>query len=134
MKRTCEQLKEVDEVVASLYNKIPTLKNTKFAYAYKRFFEKNLKLIFDEIREEILDVRINNALEDKETKEILVDSTNERGYKFDREGLKNVMKEEKKIFDKFNKKEIEIEPYFTDYIPEEIEEHQREFLKGLIIK
>jgi len=134
MKRTCEQLKEVDEVVASLYNKIPTLKNTKFAYAYKRFFEKNLKLIFDEIREEILDIRVNNALEDKETKEILVDSTNERGYKFDREGLKNVMKEEKKIFDKFNKKEIEIEPYFTDYIPEEIEEHQREFLKGLIIK
>jgi hypothetical protein len=66
-----KQLKEVDEVVGGLYQKNPKLREGKFGYAYKRFYDKNLKPLLDEIQEKMADCRVENAMVDEKTGHVL---------------------------------------------------------------
>jgi len=136
--KTFDELSEVDRMVGYLYKKNPELEHSKFGYAYKRFSDKNYMSLFQEFMGKIKDVQIDNALENEQTKEILVDKDpmNQRGFKYSKEGLKKVIKDEEKITDTFNKKVIEIEPFFCpkDSIPKKLEDWQIDLLKGLIIE
>jgi hypothetical protein len=134
--KTFEQLKEIDSIVGNLYQKNPKLKDGKFGYAYNRFYAKNLKPIVDEINEKLTDSRIENAMVDATTKELLYD--NSRGpeqklFKYTKEGMIKFNNESRKIYQDYDKKEVEIIPYFTSDVPEMLDE-QREELKGCLIK
>ena len=132
--KTFEELLIIDAMLGSLYQEFPKLRDSKFYYAYKRFYEKNIKKIQKEYIDELTDVRINNALEDKETKAILTDQKSNRGYLYSKDGLKKVIKDEKKVENKFFEKVVEIEPYFmTTPVPSEVSQELTEMLTGLII-
>lgn len=132
--KTFKELQEVDEMVGQLYQKNPKVKESKFGYAYKRFSDKNYFPILREFQDEIGLCRIENALEDKATKEVLIDRMNPRGYKYTKEGLKKCLEDEKKIIAAWEQKEIEIKSYFTKDIPEELTEENIELLKGLVFE
>ncbi len=134
MKKTFEELTEVDQIIGQLYAKKPDLKNTKFGYAYDKFYKLNIKPVADRMRDEILDVRVENAMEDKTTKQILADKTSFRGFLYTKAGLRDVIKAEREIEERYSNEEVEVQPYFSSYIPEELEDYQKELLLGLIIK
>lgn len=134
MKKNYRQLNEMDQIIGGMYKVNPSLKDTKFGYAYKRFCEKYYVPLLKERNEKLVLIRVDNALEDPTTKEILRDDTHERGFKFDREGLKKCIKSEIKMAEEFDLKEVEIEPIFSSFVPEGLTEEQKEIFAGCILK
>ena len=133
--KTFRELQEVDTLVGSLYGKNPELKDSKFGYAYKRFVDKNYMSHLKEFQYELNDVRIDNAMEDPNTKEVLRDPTNTRGFRYTKEGLKKVIGQENEITTRWDVKEIEVEAFAcpTESLPT-LTEGQTELLKGIVIK
>lgn len=131
--RKFKELNEVDTLVGKLYTIDPNLKKTKFGYAYERFVKMNFMPTWKERESEIQLSNLNFALEDKNTKEVLVDVTNPRGYKYTKENLKDAFNAEKKIKAEYEEKQIEIKPFISSYVPENLEEDERELLTGLIL-
>lgn len=133
IKKTFKELSEIDSVMASIYEKNPEYKDGKFGYAYKRFAEKNWYPVLKEYQNEILDIRIDNALTDEKTKAILTTEKG-RGFEFDKEGLKAVLKAERELEKKWDIKEFEVEPYICkkeNLI--ELTDEQKDLLKGILI-
>lgn len=124
MKKTFLELSEIDQRIASVYKNNPDIVKTKFAYGYGKFVKNNLSVLQDEFKDKLLDIRIENALTDPQTGEILNDKENERGFKFSKEGLKETIRQEKKLYSEYENKEIEIKPYEmkVDFIPNDIKE------------
>ncbi|MEK6882279.1 MAG: hypothetical protein AABY22_21855 [Nanoarchaeota archaeon] len=134
MKKTFKKLREIDFVIGELYRANDSLRNTKFGYAYKRFVEKNYKPLFSELQEKVSIIRIDNALEDEKTKEILIDNNPlSRGYKYSREGLKKCIEQENKIVKEYDVKEVDVEPFISSFVPK-LTEEQEDTLKGFLIK
>ncbi len=133
MKKTFRELKEIDDIIATIYFKNPKLKETKFGYAYKRFYEKNVVPTLRNLQEQIQDVNVEHALEDKDTKAVLVDATNSRGYKYSKEGLKKCLQEERKVLEKAQQIMIDVVPYICSQVPKELEAEDIELLTGLLI-
>ncbi len=133
VKKTLEQLLEVDNVVGDLYAKNPKLKDGKFGYAYNRFYAKNIKPVTDEMQEKTADARIENAMVNEQTKELLKDTANPNAYKYTKEGMKKLTQDVRDIIKEFNKKEVEVIPFFTTDVPEMMDE-QKELLVGCLIK
>ena len=134
IKKTYKELNELDSVVAEMYIKNPDLKNGKFGYAYKRFYEKNLKTPFMDYFQALSDIRIDNALVDEKTKALLTTDKG-RGFEYSKEGLKEVIKAEKKLEIEWFKKDIEVEPYIIkeENLPE-LNEEQIELMTGILIE
>jgi hypothetical protein len=132
--RSLDDLLKIDTLIGNLFKRNPSLQNTKFGYAYKRFFEKNIEQILSEYRKEIKLAQVNNALEDPKTNEILIDPQNPRGYKYSKEGLAKIISEEFEIEKEWFEKEIEVEPFFSSHVPEELLDEEKEELKGLLFE
>lgn len=132
MKKTFKELQEIDSLVGAIYQKHPELKESKFGYAYKRYSAKTYEPVVKDFRDELEGIRIDNAMEDETTKEIMADRTNSRGFKYSKEGLKAVIAAEKKLIEKFDAKEVEIIPFITANIPEEISAEDKEALTGIV--
>jgi hypothetical protein len=137
MKKTFEELREADTVVANLYMKNPKLKEGKFGYGWSKFYKKNLEPTYTEMQEKMADAKVENAMVDEKTKELLYDITDphNKSYKYTKEGMKKLTEEFRKIVKEYDTKEVEVEPYFikdTKYIPEMLDE-ERELLTNLII-
>ena len=133
MTKTFKELQEVDMMVGGLYQKTPTLKESKFGYAYKRFTDKNYMPYVKDFNEELGALRVQHALEDPNTKEVIIDRMNPRGFKYSKAELILLMAEERKLAEKWDEKEITIIPYLSKLIPEDLEEEQREMLDGLVL-
>lgn len=136
MTKTFRELSEIEIMVAQLFMQHPGIAKSKFAYAYKRFHEKNYEPTLKQVRAERQDVYTDLALENPETKELLVDKESSRGFKFDRKGMKEVLKKERELDQKYENFEIEIEPYITEHIPEEVKNHEELYsqLTGLLVE
>lgn len=137
MKKTFEQLKEIDNIVGNLYAKNPKIKDGKFGYAYNRFYTKNIKPLIDEANEKIQDSRIENAMTDPNTKELLYDLSrgpDQKIFKYTKEGLKKFNEEARKIQKESEAKEVEIKPFFTTDIPTELLDEEKDELVGCLIK
>ncbi len=132
--KTFQELNEADNLVGVLYKKDPTLRDTKFGYAYNRFYQKNFENLLKEFQKELELVRAEHALEDEKTKALILDDKNPRGFAYSKQGFKSVVEAEEKFLEKFNKKEVEIEPYFATFIPEDMNDYTREKLIGLVIR
>lgn len=132
IKKTYKELIEVDSVVGALYTQTPTLKETKFGYAYNKFFAKNTEKVNKEFQDELQDLKIDNALEDEKTKAIILDEKSITGYAHTKAQLKQFFKDSKDLMNKYHAKEIEVEPYISSLVPDMTDE-QQEILTGLII-
>lgn len=99
---TLEEIFNIINILNRLGDKTVNNTKTRFGYATKKFIDKCKKIITD-YNESVESVRIDNALVDEETKELLM---NENGYKFSKEGLNNVSKEIKKLKAKKHKIEV----------------------------
>ena len=97
-----------------------------------KFVKKNLNSIFQEYNEGIESIRIENALCDEKTKELLF---NEKGeYKFSKEGLKNFIAEKKSFVKQWEAKEFEVEPYIAKKELPDMNQEQKEILEGILIE
>ena len=136
IERTFEELIKIDNMMGSMFRVNPKLLEGKFGYAYKRFSEKNLSQHLKQFREELTDIRIEHALTDEKTKEIIFDKESDRGFKYSKEGLKEVLKAERKLDEKWDKKVIKIVPYIMandGLVDVELTEIQKEAFTGLFI-
>lgn len=132
--KTFRELQEVDRLVGGLYQTDPTLKDTKFGYAYKRFTDKFYVPLLTELDEGLTKIRVEFALEDEKTKEILTDRTNPRGFKYNKHDLLKCMEAENKFIKSFQDKTIEVEPWVSAHIPKDLSDEAKEQLKGILIK
>jgi hypothetical protein len=132
MKKTFKEIMEADYVVSGILGKNSSLQNSKFNYAWKKFIKMNIEKLLKERNEKLVEARIDNALED-ENKALITDKDTIRGYKYSKEGLKQCIRKETEIVEKYDDKEIEIKPYFCESLPE-LTDEEKELLKGLIIK
>lgn len=134
MTKTFKELTEIDLLVAELYKNDPTLERSKFGYAYKRFADKNFYPINKEYRLELQDIRIDNAIEDATTKEVIVDHSNPRGFKYTKESLKFVVKAEIDTEKKWESKECSIIPHFTTMVPKDLSQEEVDMLVGVVFE
>ncbi len=132
MKKTYEELLEIDNIVGGLYKDNPVLKESKFGYAYTKFYKLNIEKVQKEFNEELQDIGINNALEDEKTKAIILDEKSATGYAHSKEQLKQYLKEYREVKERFLAKEIDVKPYISPLVPEMTNE-QKDILTGLII-
>lgn len=132
MKKTFKELLEIDNIVSQLYAKNPDLKETKFGNAYKRFFEKNISPTMDKFKNELQDARIDLALEDEKTKQIMKEPNSVRGYAYSKQGEKDIVAKEREISLKYETQEIAVESFISPFIPE-MGDAYREALFGLVI-
>lgn len=134
MKKTFRELQEIDEIVGMLYKKEPALRNTKFGYAYKRFTEKNYEPMVKDYKEEIAHIRIEHALEDAKTKEVILRQESGRGFAYSKQGLKDVIKAEGRFDEEFMAREKEIAPLKADITPiiEMLDEDAKEIMLSII--
>jgi len=130
MIKTFQELTEVDNIVVKLYRTNPTLKDSKFGYAYKRFYQKNYEPTLKELQEKLTDLAVEHALEDKETKALLKDAKG--NYEYTKDGKIKLMKAERELLEQTNNKEIEIEPHISPMTPE-LTEYEFDALNGLVV-
>ncbi len=133
VKRTVKEIQEIDAVMGNLYSKDPTMQNTKLGYAYKKFIDKFYQPAITKFQEDLADARVDFALTDKTTGEVLVDKENPRGFKYDKENLKKVMAAESKLSKEWQEKEVIIIPFIVKDVPKVLTEEQRDLLKGILI-
>lgn len=127
---TFELLLDINGAINNLFAE-PTFANTKFGYACKKFVQKNVVKPIADYDEEIMLCRVNNALTDEKTGELLQD---EKGnYKFNKEGTIAFMQQSKEIRAKWLAKEVEIEPYIVTDLPE-LTDEQTELFKGVFFE
>jgi hypothetical protein len=138
MVKKFKELEALDMVMGHLYREDDKLQYSKFGYAYKRFADKAYYPIYKEYVNNLAQIRIDNALEDPVTHEILRTPREEggRGYRYSKEGTKAVMQAEEELETSWAEKEFEVEPYFApvDSIPTDLAEEHIALMKGLIIE
>lgn len=125
------ELQEIDNLVGSLYTKTPTLRTTKFGYAYSIFHKNNLKRSLKDFSENINLARVESALEDPTTKEVLTDKESPRGFKYSKQGLKTLLSKEIELTEELENKEIKVQVYTSSHIPDALEPHEKELLKSV---
>lgn len=138
IKKTFKELNKFSDVVRKMLDKRPELADSKLGYAIKRFEEKSVSEVYREYNQELTMVRIDNALTNKETGAMVKDPNpmSQRGFEFDKEGLKNVIKEEMKIEKAWMQKEFDVEPFICkkENLPKDLTEEQIEVFDGLVLE
>lgn len=127
-----KRLKEIDEIYGKLL-KFPNFKQTKLEYAFKKFSKQTIPY-FKEYKEELEDIKVSNALTDKNSGEILY-TDNRMDYKYNIDGMKNLLKLSRELNSKWDGKDIEVEPFICAEYPDGLlDEMDAEVLEGIIIK
>lgn len=132
---TFKEMKEFNGVWKTMKALTPTLEQTKFGYAVKRFLDKNIIPVFDQYNEKLSIIRIENALEDANTKAVITKNDaimGGRGFEYSRDGLKTVIKEEIKLDAEWDPKSFKIEPVVAKDVPK-LTEEQTDTFKGRVI-
>ena len=132
VKVTFKQFSKIVNKWNEMTAKTPDLAQTKFGYAVKRFFETNSPIVYKDYNLRLSTIRIDNALEDEKTKAVLTKVSN-RGFEYNKEGLKNVMKQEQALEDEFENKEFEVVPYFSKDFPK-MNDQEVEVFKGFVVQ
>lgn len=135
IKMTFKQMREMNGAFSILEHKNPLIAETKFGYAFKRFFEKNIAHVFKEYNMKLSIIRIESALTDEKTKAVLTSDDAQkggRGFQYNKEGLKDVMVAESKLEENWDSKEYDVEPFISKDVPK-LNESEIEVFKGFII-
>jgi hypothetical protein len=133
MKKTISEIREADELVGKLYRDNPDAKKGKFGYAWTKFIKKNLNPIVEDLNDRLADNRVEFALTDKTTKELLYGE--DKNYKYDKEGMKQLLEANRALIKEYDRMEVEIIPFFVkeEDLPAMLDE-EKEMLKGLVIE
>lgn len=148
--KTFKEIRDFNIAVNNFMRREPTNSQTKIGYALKRVSEKSVTKAVKEYQNayqeayytNVETVQVDNALVDEKTKAILsAPEGSPRPYMYDKDGLKVVMDAERKfnnetgpaLLEEFDKKEFDIEPYYTTDIPEDLTEEEKEAFKGFVI-
>lgn len=133
MTKTFLEIKEADQLVASLYEKDPNIQKGKFGYAWKKIIDKNYNPTITELNDKMTDNRVEYALTDEKTKELLKGS--DGNYKYSKEGMKALLAAQRALIKEYDSKEIEVVPFYikSEDLPE-LTDEEKETLKGLIIE
>lgn len=136
VEKTFKELIEFNKTWNEWFRKSPSMENTKIGYAIRRVIRKSIQPIFDEYNLELSSIRIDHAKTDGNGILMLDHNPTGRGFQYDSEGLKEVLKGEHTLDKIWNPKKFSIEPYFCkeENIPADITDEQREMFEGLIIK
>lgn len=130
MKVKFEKILELNDAINSILAN-PKFTNTKFNFGCGKFARKNINVILKEFNEEVSDIRLENALTDSTTQALLLNE--ERDYTYSKEGMKKLVSDRKKLNEKWDKKEFEIEPYMISDLPT-LTEYQQELFEGILFK
>ncbi len=133
MKKTLQEIKDINQLVGRLYQENESLKKSKFSYAWDKFIKKNYNPTVTEMNEKVADLRIDFALTDPKTKELLY-SDDKGSFKYTLEGMKGLNEAYRDLMKEFEGREIEIIPFILK--PEDVpalSEEEKEELTGLII-
>jgi hypothetical protein len=103
------------------------LPQTKLSYAVARMLKRCQKPLED-YNGKIEDLRLDQALEDEKTKAVLRDE--QQQYKFDKNGLKKVLEDQRALLNQ----EIEIEPYIATALPGDLSSDVRIAFEGFVIE
>jgi hypothetical protein len=137
MKKTYQELIEIDGIIARLYAEDLNIRKGKFGYAYTKFHTKNIAPVQKEMREKLEDLQVDNALTDEKTGELLYGEpapNQQKGdFKFNKEGMKKLTFETRALIKEFQEKEIEIEPFFSSVIPAGLSVEDIDALRGCVI-
>jgi len=135
MKKTFKELNRFSGVVKNLVNKNPAIMETKFGYAIKRFEEVSLTDPYQDYNSELSMVRIDHALTDKVTGALSKDLTSQRGFAYDREGMKMVIRAEQAIEKEWADREFDVTPYIckVENLPKDLTEEEIECFAGLVM-
>jgi hypothetical protein len=68
---------------------------------------------------------------DEKTKELLYNA--DKGYKYDKEGMKKLIAFTRDLIKEYDAKEVEVIPFITTDVPEGILEEEKELLTGLVL-
>jgi len=128
-KLTFEKLQEFDGI-AAMYYSTGNNAQTKLGYAMKKVFKSSGK-VFEEFKDAVDDVRVDNCLTDPDTKAILKDDKG--GYMFSKDGHKKTRKDLKKLQEEWTKRDVEIETYFATEIPKDLTDEQKRVFCGVVI-
>ena len=132
IKKTFKELREIDNVYGRLLT-TEGFQNTKLAYAFKRFSDKNTVKIFKDFNELMGDLRLDNALVDEKTKAVLYND-DKTDYQYTKESSKILKKESSRLVEEWDKKEFEVEPFICNELgDEELNQYDQELLEGVII-
>lgn len=130
-KMTFKQMVEFNNTWLDLVRKDKKILDTKFAYTVFKFIKINLNSVFDEYNEVLADLHINYALEDKDTKAVITkDSV--RGYEYNKDDLRSLIREERKLEKEWSTKEYEVETIISKDCPK-LNDSQLEVFKGLVL-
>lgn len=135
VKITFKAFKKIMKVWNNMADQDETLLKTKFGYAMKRFFDKNIDIVFKDYNQKLTSIRIDHALVDEKTKALLtkeVKTPGGREFEYGKEELKAVIAAEQKLEAEWEKKEFDIYPYICKDVPE-LDEVQLEVFKGFVV-
>lgn len=137
IEKTFKDLTEFNVVWNKWVRKNPVIENTKIGYAITKFIKKSIQPVFDEYNLALGQIRVQHALTDKTTGALLIDpNPNGRGFQYDRDGLRAVLKAEFELDKEWNPKLFHVEPYICkkENLPVEgLTDEQEEVFGGLII-
>lgn len=118
MKKTFQQLFTLDQIVGGLLKDNPNLLDTKFGIAYKKHLEKNYSPLIEKRKDGLNDIYLEHALTDTVTGAVLFDKESDFGYKFSKEGFKEMRQDANEYIKKFDCTEQEIEAIPCKELPE----------------
>jgi len=135
MKKTFRELNRFSSVVKNFINKKPAILETKFGYAIKRFEELSLTNLYQDYNSALGMVRIDHALTDKVTGALIKDPTSQRGFAYDKEGMKGVIRAEQAIEKEWAEKEFDVTPYVckAENVPKGLTDEEIECFAGLVM-
>jgi hypothetical protein len=133
--RKFKEIEDADSIIALLLEKNEKMEKGKLTYAWKRFVEKNYRSLATELGDKLQDNRVEHAMTDPKTKELLYTNDKNTSYKYTKEGMKALLEAQRKLKKEYEEMDIEIVPFFVkkEDLPE-LNEEEREILTGLIIE
>lgn len=124
-KKTNREIVDFINLAAVWLNK-KDVKETKFIYALKKVNKRMMRL-FEIYQEGIEDINVKHCAVDGDG----VIKRDDRGqYKFTRDGMQNRNDEIRKL----SKESVEIEPYYSNEVPLDLDEVDAETLEGFVIQ
>jgi len=133
--RTFEQIRLFNAYSHLYLRQNPVNERTKLGYAIRRVQEsKSFANVLWQYNHELDCIRIDNALIDEKTKEVILAEKSNRPYKYDTKGLKKVSEEENDFAKEWDKNEFEISCYYVKELPEDMDEIMKEHLTGFVIE
>ena len=109
------------------------ISNTRFGIAFRYFIEDSCEKVLDKYNKDVRLIALDNALTDKDSGAVLFSKTG-KDYLYDKSGLKNKLKEEEELYEKWKTKKFEVEKvYFVGEYPKQLSDADLKNVKDFVV-